>query len=232
MKRNFFLLLLLLFITTNIFAQETFLLKNASKNFDIKIKIAKCEDDICEGKATVYLLKKRQTSPFQTIQMPEMYLELGTNKKPTANLIELYGENNSGVIFDDFNFDGAEDLALRNGNNGAYGGPSYNVLLFSKAKNNFVKNSGLTKLASENLGLFTVNKKQKTLETFNKGGCCYHETTRYQIINNRPKKVYLFIEDATIGNGEKVKLTTKTLVRGRWKTTVKFVKTKDYYKDQ
>ncbi|MGI8639638.1 MAG: XAC2610-related protein [Pyrinomonadaceae bacterium] len=232
MKKIFLLISLLLIITAGTFAQEMFLLKNASKKFDVEIKIAKCEDDICEGKAAVYLTMKNQTTPFQTIQLPNMYLELGKDKKPTANLVELYGVNNSGVIFDDYNFDGAEDLALRNGNEGAYGGPSYDVLLYSKAKNNFIKNLELTELASENLGLFEVDKKQKTLETFTKDGCCWHQTARYQIVNNRPKKVYVFTEDAAATASEKVILTTETLVHGRWKKTTKYAKRKEYYKDQ
>ena len=218
-------------LSVNSFAQKTFLLKKASKTFDVKIDVAKCEDDICEGAATVSLLKKGQTTAFQTIKMPNMYLELGKDQKPTANLIELYGENNSGVVFDDFNFDGIDDIALRNGNNGAYGGPSYDVYLVVVPSGKFVKNAALTELASSSLGLFTVDKKAKTIETFNKSGCCYHETERYQVINNRPKKVYVFIEDAAGNDGTKVVLTTKTLVNGKWQTKTKTAPTKDYYKE-
>lgn len=223
--------MILLCGAANIFAGQTFLLKDASKNYDVKINIAKCEEDTCQGKATVTIHKKNQPQILQTINLPEMFLELGENKKPTANLIELYGENNSGVVFDDYNFDGTDDLALRNGNNGAYGGPSYDVLLFSKATGKFVKNSALTKLASENLGLFTVNKSRKTLETFNKSGCCWHETVRYSVVNNRPAKVYVLTEDAA-GGSDKVKITTETLVKGKWRKTTKTALVKDYYKEQ
>lgn len=237
MKKLFLIAALFLLAGSEGFAQQNFLLKDASKDFDVKIKIAKCDFNdasykTCEGRATVYLLKKNQSTAFQTIEMPNLFLELNAQKKPTVNLIELYGENNSGVAFDDYNFDGAPDLALRNGNNGAYGGPSYDVLLFSKVANKFIKSRELTRLASENLGLFNLDEKQKTIETFNKSGCCYHETTRYKIINNRPQKVYVFIEDATGGNGERVKLTTETLANGKWKRTVKYAATKDYYKEQ
>lgn len=218
--------------SSGVFAQQTFLLKDASKNFDVKIKIAGCKDEICEGKTMIYLSKKNQTKAFQTIQMPNAYPELGKDRQPTANLIELYGENNSGVIFGDYNFDGTEDLAVRSGSEGAYGEPSYNVLLFSKAKNNFVKSRELTVLASENLGMFTLDKKKKTIETFNKSGCCYHGTTRYRVINNRPKKFYVFTEEVTGNEGAKVKLTTKRLVGGKWKKTIKYARTKDYYKEQ
>lgn len=229
MKNLFLLSVVLLFASTNLFAQKTFLLKDASKNFDVKIKIASCGEDICEGETVFYLFRKNQTKPFQTIEMANSYLELGENQKPTANLIELYGMNNSGVIFDDYNFDGIEDIAVRNGNNGAYNGPSYDVFLFSKTKNRFTENAALTELASNNLGLFKVNKKTKTLETFTKSGCCWHQTTRYKVINNKPKKVYVFTEDAMLG-GEDMYLITETLLaNGKWKKTTKKVKTDEYY---
>jgi len=231
--RNHFLLIIVFFAAVSgAFAQQTFLLKDSSKKFDVKIKIEKCEDENCEGAATIYLSRKNQTKPLQTIQMPNLFLELGGDRKPTANLIELYGYNNSGVVFDDYNFDGAEDLALRNGNDGAYGGPSYDVFLFNRVKNAFVKNQALTKLGSENLGLFTVDKKNKRIETFNKSGCCWHQTIRYQVIGSHPKKVYVFTEDAAGGDGEKVELTTETFVSGRWKKTIKTALIKDYYKEQ
>lgn len=224
--------MILLFASTAIFAQKTFLLKEASKSFDVKIEIAACEEDICEGASVFYLSRKSQKKPFQAIKMANSYLELGENQKPTANLIELYGMNNSGVIFEDFNFDGLEDLAVRNGNDGAYNGPSYDVFLFSKAKDQFIKNAALTELASSNLGMFTVDAKNKMLETFTKSGCCWHQTTRYKVVNNRPKKVYVFTEDA-MGGGENMKLITETLQpNGKWKKRTKTVKMDEYYKDQ
>ena len=229
MKKIILLTVTFLFASTTLFAQKNFLLKDASKNFDVKIKIAACEEDICEGEAIFYLLKKNQKKPFQTIEMANSYLELGENQKPTANLIELYGMNNSGIIFNDYNFDGIEDIAIRNGNDGAYNGPSYDVFLFSKTKNRFVENAALTELASNNLGMFTVDKKTKTLETFTKSGCCWHQTTRYKVVNNRPKKVYVFTEDA-LGDGENMRLITETLLpNGKWKKTTKTVKIDEYY---
>lgn len=231
MKDWFWLSLILLFAVVDVSAQETFLLKDASKNFDVKITVAKCEDDICEGASKVFLIKKNQTAAFQTIRMPNIYLELGENRKPTANLVELYGMNNSGVVFDDFNFDGVEDLAIRNGNEGGYGGPSYDILLYVKAGELFYKSPALTKLASENLGLFEVNKKTKTLETFTKSGCCWHQTTRYKIVSNRPVKIYIFTEDATCADGKWVVLTTENLVAAKWRKMTKKVLRKDYYKE-
>lgn len=229
MKRTISFTLFLFLFSIPAFAQKTFLLKKASKNFDVKIKIASCEEETCEGEAVFYLFRKNQKKTFQTIEMANSYLELGENQKPTANLIELYGMNNSGIIFDDYNFDGFEDIAIRNGNDGAYNGPSYDVFLFSRAKNKFVENAALTELASNNLGMFSVNKKTRTIETFTKSGCCWHQTTRYKVVNNRLKKVYVFTEDA-MGGGEDMQLITETLLpSGKWKKTTKTVKIDEYY---
>lgn len=229
MKNLILLTIVFIFASTTVSAQKTFLLKEASKTFDVKIEIAACEEDICEGATVFYLSRKNQKKPFQTIKMANSYLELGENQKPTANLIELYGMNNSGVVFEDFNFDGIEDLAVRNGNDGAYNGPSYDVFLFSKTKNRFVENAALTELASNNLGMFTVDKKNKTLETFTKSGCCWHRTTRYKVINNRPKKVYVFTEDAMLGGEDMYLITERLLPNGKWKKTTKTVKIDEYY---
>jgi len=223
MKNCFLTIVILLFCVAVAFGEETFLLKEASKNFDVKIKVEKCEDDICEGKGTVYLLKKGSPRAFQIIQMPDIHLELGENRKPTANLIELYGMNNSGVVFDDFNFDGLEDIALRNGNNGSYGGPSYDIFVYSKQKGKFFKNSALTELASNNLGLFVTNKKTKTIETFDKSGCCWHQTTRYRFINGRLQKIYILTEDASRTENDWVIITTERLVNGKWRKTTRRV---------
>lgn len=54
MKKTVLFGVLILSISATVFAQKTFLLKEASKNFDVKIKIAKCENDICEGNRNVY----------------------------------------------------------------------------------------------------------------------------------------------------------------------------------
>jgi hypothetical protein len=232
MKSIFRFILIWLSMPAALYAQQTFLLREASRNFDLRIEIAECREDICEGEAVFYLSKKNQTRVFQTIKMANSFLELGADRKPTANLIELYGTNNSGVIFDDFNFDGAEDLAVRNGNDGAYNAPSYDIFLFSKKEQRFVANEPLTELASNNLGMFKVDEKNKTIETFTKSGCCWHRTTRYRVINDRPKKIYVFTEDAT-GSDDYVRLTTEHLMpNGKWKKTEKLVRFEDYYKDQ
>ena len=72
--------------------------------------------------------------------------------------------------------------------------------------------------------MFTVDKKKKTLETFDKSGCCWHITERYDVVGGRPRKIFDMVEDATIEDDTKIKITTKTLVKGKWRTKVKYEK--------
>jgi len=205
--------------------QRTFEIKNVSMYFDVKVSTSGCDEDSCTGKTTFSFIKKGGSTPYQVITLPETYLDLSRGGKPLVNTTMLYDEQ-SVINVGDFNFDGMDDVALCNGNYGSYGGPSYNIYLSSKAAGKFVYNPALTELASSNLGMFEVKKDKKLLETSNKGGCCLHTTERYKVVGNRPVKVWEEIEDATNydGTNKPVKVTTRSLVNGRWKRSVKYVK--------
>jgi hypothetical protein len=231
MMNKFFLLIgLLLFAAPGAFAGHSFLIKDASKTFDVKIEIDRCEDDVCDDKATVSLTKKNQTQIFQKFEMAEMYLRFDTGKTLNGGTIELGRDEYYGVSFADFNFDGTEDLEIANGLYAPYGGASSDVFLFSKAAGKFAKHAGLSDLASENMSV-EINKKGRYIETFTKSGCCWHQTARYKFAGNRLIKIYVFTEDGAVGGG-KVRLTTETRVGKRCKKTTKVALIKDYYKEQ
>jgi len=217
------ILLIILVTATSIAAQRTFDLKNASKYFDVKVRVAKCDDDYCSGRATFSFYKKGSSTPYQVIDLPDTLVQLETGGKPLVNDTLLYDEQ-SVIDVEDYNFDGMEDVAICTGGNGSYGMPSYNIYLSSRAAGKFVYNAALSKLGGH-LGMFTVDKKNKTLETFDKDGCCWHITERYKVINDRPVKVFEEVEDATADpNGKRIKVTTKTLVSSKWKTSVRYEK--------
>jgi hypothetical protein len=224
------ILILILLLASTAFAQQTFELKNASKFFDVKINVEKCDDFSCDGQATFSFYKKGGARAYQVINLPETHMEFGEDKKPLVNTTLLY-DAQSVVNVDDFNFDGMEDVAICDGTNGSYNGPSYRIYLSSRAAGKFVFNQKFTDLAYH-LGMFEVDKKNKTLETFDKSGCCWHITERYKVVNNRPVKVYEMVEDA-MGFDEKadkriIKTTTKKRsVGGKWRTTVKVERVKD-----
>ncbi|KMQ69531.1 hypothetical protein ACM39_00225 [Chryseobacterium sp. FH2] len=210
------------------FGQNHFELKDASENYDIKINVQNCDKEECRGKATIEFFSKNTSRKFQTLVSDDLNFYLNDDQKPTANIIQLYDEQ-SPLIFDDFNFDGTEDVAVRNGNQSGYGGPSYDVYVFNITKKLFVKSEELTSLAYENLGMFQTDSERKRLITFSKSGCCWHLTTEYTVIPHRGLvKVYEVEEDAT--GGEKVKVTTKEFIDDKWITNIKTYPTDEYYK--
>lgn len=211
-------------------AQTNYVIKDGSKRFDAQITVQTCDGDGCSGAGIIKLIDKKTKQLFQTLTSDDLTLYLDKNQKPTVNVIQLYNEQ-SPLIFDDFNFDGSEDIAVRNGNNSGYGGPSYDVYVFNSTKKQFVPSDELTSLAYENLGMFQTDHKRKRIITFAKSGCCWHITTEYAVIPKKGlQKVYEMEEDAT-GGEEFVKVTTRNLINNRWVSKAKKYKTDDYYKD-
>lgn len=227
MKKN--IICLLLGISTLGLAQKNFVIKDGSNRFDAKIAIENCEGDTCSGKGTINLIDKKSKQVFQTLSSDDLYFYLNKNQQPSVNVIQLYNEQ-SPLIFDDFNFDGSEDIAVRNGNQSSYGGPSYDVYVYNSTKKQFVISKELTALAYENLGMFQTDNERKRISTFAKSGCCWHITTEYAVIPKKGlQKVYELEEDAQ--GGEFVKVTTRNLIKNKWVSKIKKYKMDDYYKD-
>lgn len=203
-----------------VFGQISFEIKNASKYFDVKVEVTTCDEYSCNGAGKFSFYKKDATAPYQVIELPETYVQLDDGK-PLVNVTRLY-DDQSVVNIDDYNFDGMEDVAICNGTKGAYGMQSYNVYLSNRRQKKFVLSPALTELGSH-LGMFTVDKKAKTLETFDKSGCCWHITERYKVVRDKPVKIFEVVDDAT-GTDGRVKITTKTLVRGKWRTSRRYEK--------
>lgn len=220
--KNLLTPVLLFLLSTAINAQQTFELKNASKYFDIRISVAKCDGGFCDGKAAFSFYKKGAKSAYQTINLDDTQIQLDENGNAQANVSLLY-DFQSIVNVADFNFDGMEDIAICDGANGSYGGPSYQVYLSSKSAGKFVYSESFSQLGTH-LGMFAIDKKRKVLRTLDKSGCCWHITEEFSVVKNRPKKVFVEEEDATIADATKVKITTKKLVKGKWRTKVRYVK--------
>lgn len=230
MNKFFILFALLIFGAAGVSAQQTFVIRDASKTYDVKITIGSCEDEVCNDKATVYLSKKNRSDVFQTIQMSEMYIQFGAErKKLVGGSIEIPNDDIFGIGFTDYNFDGIDDLAVSNGYYAPYGGISSDVFLYDRKTGKFVRNEALSRIETKNMTV-KLDKKQKTIEAFTKSGCCWNETVRYKYIGSRLVKIYAFTEDSSLGDG-KVRVTTERFVGRRWKSTTKVFKTKDYFED-
>lgn len=115
------------------------------------------------------------------------------DKKISANIVNApYGEH-SVLIYDDFNFDQQKDIALKDGNYGCYGGPSYQVYL--KEGDNFVHSAGFTDLTQGYCGFFGIDKETQTLNTMTKSGAAWHQYSKYKVIDNEPVAVHIIEEE-------------------------------------
>lgn len=217
---NKLLILFVFLLCPSAFGQKTFNIKNASEYFNIKINVAECADSSCTGKASFSFYKKDAATPYQTINLPDTYIDIGDGA-PSVNETLLY-DKQSVINIGDFNFDGMNDVAICDGTNGSYGMPSYRIYLSSRAAKKFVYDSAFSQLG-RHLGMFEVDKPKKLLRTFDKSGCCWHITEEFSVVGNRPKKIFEKVEDATIADETKVLITTKKLVGGKWQTSSKKV---------
>lgn len=218
-----------LFISFNATAQFKFLSNNTSNEYNAKLFVADCNNGHCEGKSTIMLYDKISGEEIQTFSSIDLNFSLTDKQDARIGWIDL-GKYQSPLIFGDFNFDGVEDLAIRNGNNGAYASPSYDVYLSSKNRK-FVLDKNFTKLASENLGMFNIDRKKKQISVEEKSGCCYHKTTSYTVDAKKGlTEVASVIEDSSIGDD--VTVITQKLIGGKMQKTIQKFKTKDYYAEQ
>ncbi|WP_051691549.1 XAC2610-related protein [Pedobacter borealis] len=207
-------------------AQFKFLANNSSDQYKAKIFVDKCEGNACSGKATIIIYDKITDREVDTFHSEDLDFGLTETQNAKLGWLDL-GKYQTPLIFGDFNFDGSEDIAIRNGNNGAYASPSYNIYLSSK-ENKFLLNKELTKLASENLGMFDIDKKTKQIAIHQKDGCCFDKTINYKYdTKNVLYEDSSVIEDSSIADN--VTVITQKLVDGKIKRTVQKFKMKDYY---
>lgn len=220
-KKTFFLLL---FLSVAAFAQKKFEIKDASRSFDASFEVESCDADFCRGEIAFSLFRKGEKKPFQTIRLAATEFMLDEAELSNTKLMYDY---QSVLFFEDYNFDGRQDLALRDGNNSGYGGPSYQIYIFSAASKKFIRSTAFTELAQgAYLGMFEVDAKKRRLRAFSKSGCCWHQTREFAVIGNRPRKVFEETEDA-FSDEKKVIITTRKLIKGRWQTRTRYAPRND-----
>lgn len=176
----------------------TFHLTDPAQKYAIEVLFPQPPAKSYEGApAQITLRDKTSGQVLQRIDSPEAFAvfkpdgqELEINRAP------LYGEQ-SLLFFDDFNFDGQQDLAVRNGSEGGYGGPSYDIYLSDPAGPTLVFAPAFSDLTRDGqLGMFDVDPVTKRLHTSSKSGCCWHQYATWQIENNEAVMVAEKIEAA------------------------------------
>lgn len=97
--------------------------------------------------------------------------------------------NEETVVIKDFNFDGKKDVAIQNGYDGGYGSWSWDIYT-QRDELMFEYHDSLSVLMHGGaMGLFDVDEKLRTLETYSKSGAAIHFTTTYTVVNDKVIKL-------------------------------------------
>lgn len=198
------------------FGQYRFAMEGASKKYNTEIDVEECLTDQCGHKANVVLFNKNGEK-IQTLVSDNLILSFKESFKPSkVNVISLTPEMvyESPVVFGDFNFDGTEDVALRNGNAGNYSSASYDVYVFNSTRNQFVPSKELTDIASNYQGMFEVDYERKRLITYARSGASLHYTYEYQVIPN--KGIDLVYEKIGDVSEDPPKITVREKINNKW----------------
>jgi len=220
-----FLIFVLLFISTNSYAQNKFVVEYFSSNYYCIVYITNSNNTENPGWIAIY--DNNSNEELIRVESEGINLDLNDEKTIENNNILPYNEQ-SLIIYEDFNFDGVEDFAIQDSHHGGYGSPTYRIYI--SEDNKFVYNEKFTELGQDYLGMFNVDHEKKIISTMQKSGCCYHEYSDFIVENNVPKVISIITEDAT-KEDEYVYITTEKYIDGNWTTTTRKEKIKDYYKE-
>ncbi|UFH31763.1 hypothetical protein LNP04_17635 [Chryseobacterium sp. C-71] len=151
-----------------------------------------------------------------------------TIESDSLNLKKVeFDEEPQSLIFEDFNLDGLEDLALINRFSGNL---IYDTYIFDSNQKQFLMNEGMTTLVKDNSAMFTVDSERKRLIVYLKSGCCLYITKEYNVILERdPLKIYEFEEDTR--DRETVITKKSEFIDYKWFTKTTRYPREVYYKE-
>lgn len=183
--KSYLILGLLCAMVFSVQAQESALYTiPVSDAYYAKVYLEDTNEIRSEGWIGVY--DKKSDKELIRLDSTNLFVDYDENGLPSVNIVELPYGSQSVIIYDDFNFDGIKDFALRDGNNSCYGGPSYQVYL-ANGKGNFKYDENFTDLAQSYCGFFSVDYDQKRIYTMTKSGCCWHWYYTFDVADNKPR---------------------------------------------
>jgi hypothetical protein len=204
---------LLYLLALDVYGQATFVVDNFSKDYFGQLFIADTSAIFSRGWVAIY--DKKTKSEIIKIHVEELTFSLH-HGKVLANVKEIpYGEQ-SQILYDDYNFDGMKDFAIMDGQNSCYHGPSFQIYLATT--NGFKHSPEFTTLAQEYCGMFDLNPKTKTIHTMTKSGCCWHQFSTFNVVNNKPTPIKI-VEEEMSPAGITWNYVAQNLIKGKMVTS-------------
>ena len=202
-------------VTANASLDANGRLRVSLADMSVEVRAPNCErvtEALARCRQDIELTLAGGSAGEQYLRLAELYV----SSRATAYRGPLVegGVAGHSIVLSDIDGDGNEDLAVFSGMAGAYGGASYDVFLFHKARRSFVRNEALSKLTLGKSGLFRV--ADGNIVAASKSGCCLHTTEKYALNNEQPTLVERVVEDST-GNPSAPKRTVFRIVDGKLK---------------
>ncbi|MCV6628524.1 MAG: hypothetical protein OIF50_01555 [Flavobacteriaceae bacterium] len=192
---SFILMVVLLAMPKWGISQMLYTIKGFSQKYYAEVTIADGSEAEVFKEAVIRVFDSQNSLEVIELEVAELHLQLDTKGKPTSNFSELPYGDQSVIVAKDFNFDGQDDLAIMDGQNSCYHGPSFQIYLQSEA--GLKHSEAFSRLAQEYCGLFDVNTTDKSLHTMTKSGCCWHQFSTFEVVDNIPKLKVVVEEDAS-----------------------------------
>ena len=177
------------------FGQTKLEINGFSEKYKGVLTIEKGFENEVFKKGNITIIELKMDKKVVDIDSEEFTFELDNKGRVKTDVLELpYGEQGI-IISEDFNFDGIDDLAVMDGQHSCYHGPSFQVYLDVDNKLEF--SPEFSRLAHEYCGMFKTDFESKTIQTMTKSGCCWHQLSKFKVVNNIPIPILVIEEDAT-----------------------------------
>ncbi|MDR0579478.1 MAG: formylglycine-generating enzyme family protein [Campylobacteraceae bacterium] len=129
----------------------------------------------------IAVFDKKNDKKLINVGIEDMYVGSDLNK--TAVNLQKIAHDNKIIIYDDFNFDGKKDFAIRNGE----AGTDYMYEVYLHTAGGFSYSENFSRLTYE--GMFNIDKKNRKLDTVKRDGCCSHTRDEFEVISKDELKL-------------------------------------------
>lgn len=164
---------------------------------DLYGRVKRTDPEAVFSPGVITIHAKRDNRRLIRVESDELTLDLHDGR-PVANIHQLPYDEQSVVMFEDVNFDGVKDLAIMDGQNSCYHGPSFQIYLGNpRDPTAFTYSAEFTELAQDYCGMFEVDTAKHQLHTMTKSGCCWHQFSSFDIVNGLPRPIHVLEEEYT-----------------------------------
>lgn len=181
-------LILIVFILSSYnLTGQVIIVKDFSDRFYAKLQLEEGQSEEVFKKGTVSIITTNNNVELFSVKSESITIEIDKD----AQKIEIPFTKQDVVLYQDFNFDGQNDLGIQEFYSSK--GPGYLVYLNKDDK--FILDSEYTEIIQNSQGNYELDSSSKTITTMCSGGCCWHKFSSFTVESGRPSPTSEVIEE-------------------------------------